>query len=114
MTHVIERSDQVSRGDVVEAIRAFVRAEEAAEAAEYDKDSDFDFDEWWESEEASRHRGTIRRYAEQLGDVPLEAMQRAFDGLVGEPAAFRVSREARSVARTIVSYAWDGVGPWRD
>lgn len=113
MSYVIERSDDVSRRDVVEAIQAFVRAEVVAEVAEYDDDSDFDFEEWWDFEEAARHRGTIRRYAEQLGDVPLETMQQAFDGLVGDQA-FLVSRKAYSIARTTVSYAWDGVGPWRD
>ena len=103
MAHVIGRRGTVGRDELIEALLAFVEAECTSEDAYW---------QWCDSDEAARHRGTIRRYGEQLGDASLEAMQAAlYDLLDGPP--FDEDRFAAFVASSVVNGEWDGIGPWR-
>ena len=103
MAHVIGRRGTVGRDELIEALLAFVEAECTSEDAYW---------QWCDSDEAARHRGTIRRYGEQLGDASLEEMQAALYDLLGGPP-FAGNRLATSVALSVVNCEWDGIGPWR-
>ncbi|MDA8314938.1 MAG: hypothetical protein M0010_07150 [Actinomycetota bacterium] len=108
MAHVIARTDPVGRQELVEAIWAFVEIERASEGP----DGERAYEEWWDSQDAARHRGTIRRYGEQLGGASLAEMQAALYGLLESPP-FAGDRLAVSVACSVVNNEWDGIGPWR-
>ena len=106
--HVIARTGTVGRDEVVEALLAFVGAERASASVSGERA----YWEWWGSEDAARHRGTIRRYAEQLGDASLEEMQAALCDLLDGPP-FEEDRFVAFVASSVVNGEWDGIGPWR-
>lgn len=84
MARFIARIGTLGRREAVEAVWALAEAERASEG----RDDERAYRRWWGSDEAARHRGTIRRYGEQLGDASLEEMQAALcDLLEGSPFA---------------------------
>lgn len=62
---------------------------------------------------AAQHNSLIRKFAEEMQPASLEDMQRVFYQITTSPK-YSVTRVARSIARTVLSSNWNGVGEWRD
>lgn len=60
----------------------------------------------------TRFQALIRQYGEEMQPASLEQMQAVFYQITNSPK-YLVTRTANSIARTVLSSNWDGIGEWR-
>jgi hypothetical protein len=61
----------------------------------------------------SQHNATVKQFGEEITPLTLENMQDVFYSFTNSTKYLR-SRVACSVARTVLSSNWHGIGDWRD
>lgn len=61
----------------------------------------------------AQHDATVKQFGEEISPLTLENMQDVFYSFTNSPKYLR-SRVACSVARTVLSSNWHGIGDWRD